>query len=208
MQAGAAVSSTSTSLVIGAPGADIVDGDGNLRTDAGAVYLINENDYAAADAADGTVDGVIDLVHVPDLARSYMFYGAAAGDAAGSTVSDTFIGAPGADLGGSDAGAIYTYSADELSRLDAMDGTVDHRIDLGDFSSTDHIVEGTEGDDYLERYAYRGDPNLDMVDNGDAADGSDDDVIRTLAATTSSPPRPGPTASMAARAPIPMPPDR
>jgi hypothetical protein len=91
--AGAAVSGTTVSdtwgpsLVIGAPGADIVDGDGNLRTDAGAVYLINENDYAAADAADGTIDGVIDLVHVPDLARSYMFYGAAAGDAAGSTVS-------------------------------------------------------------------------------------------------------------------------
>ncbi|MBL4558648.1 MAG: hypothetical protein JKP98_21025 [Rhodobacteraceae bacterium] len=41
-------------------------------SDAGSVYLINENDYAAADAADGTVDGVIDLVHVPDLARSYM----------------------------------------------------------------------------------------------------------------------------------------
>ncbi|MBL4559337.1 MAG: hypothetical protein JKP98_26865 [Rhodobacteraceae bacterium] len=61
-----------------------------------------------------------------------------------------------------------------------MDGTMDHRIDLGDFSSTDHIVEGTEGDDHLERYAYRGDPTLDMVDNGDAADGSDDDVIRAL----------------------------
>jgi hypothetical protein len=149
-------------------------------SDAGSVYLINENDYAAADAADGTVDGVIDLVHVPDLARSYMLYGAAAGDAAGSKVSDTFIGAPGADLGGSDAGAIYTYSADDLSRLDAMDGTMDHRIDLGDFSSTDHIVEGTEGDDHLERYAYRGDPTLDMVGNGDAADGSDDDVIRAL----------------------------
>jgi hypothetical protein len=184
-QAGAAVSSTTAwdswgpSLVIGAPGADIVDGDGNQRIDAGAVYLINENDYAAADAADGTVDGVIDLAHVPDLARSYMFYGAAAGDAAGSTVSGAFIGAPGSDLGGSDAGAIYTYSPDELSRLDAMDGTVDHRIDLGDFSSLNYIVEGTAGDDYLERYAYRGDPNLDMVDNGDAADGSDDDVIRT-----------------------------
>jgi hypothetical protein len=185
-QAGAAVSSTSLattwggSLVIGAPGADIVDGDGNLRIDAGAVYLINENDYAAADAADGTTDGVIDLAHVPDLARSYMFYGAAEGDAAGSSVSRAFIGAPGSDLAGSDAGAIYTYAPDELSRLDAMDGTVDHRIDLGDFSSTDHVVEGTEGDDHLERYAYRGDPNLDMVDNDDAADGSDDDVIRAL----------------------------
>jgi hypothetical protein len=61
-----------------------------------------------------------------------------------------------------------------------LDGTVDHRIDLGDFSSTDHVVEGTEGDDYLERYTYLNDPNLDMVDDGDAADGSDDDVIRAL----------------------------
>ena len=40
----------------------------------------------------------------------------------------------------------------------------------------DYIVEGTAGDDIID-VAYTGDPEGDMVDNGDALDGSDDDVI-------------------------------
>ncbi|WP_306005141.1 Hint domain-containing protein [Aquicoccus porphyridii] len=40
----------------------------------------------------------------------------------------------------------------------------------------DHVVEGTANDDSIDA-GYTGDPDGDMVDAGDAADGSDDDVI-------------------------------
>jgi hypothetical protein len=57
----------------------------------GEAYLISGADLAAADAADGTADGVIDLDFItdPDFDRSgsssYQFIGTEAGDYAGSS---------------------------------------------------------------------------------------------------------------------------
>ncbi|MDX1780869.1 MAG: Hint domain-containing protein [Thalassovita sp.] len=39
-----------------------------------------------------------------------------------------------------------------------------------------HVVEGSDGDDFIDTY-YTGDPEGDRVDSNDAADGSNDDVI-------------------------------
>ena len=47
---------------------------------AGEAYLIAAADLEALDAADGTVDGVIDLAHVQNGAASYRFVGADAKD--------------------------------------------------------------------------------------------------------------------------------
>ncbi|PTQ75089.1 Hint domain-containing protein [Celeribacter persicus] len=42
--------------------------------------------------------------------------------------------------------------------------------------TTDGIVEGTSGNDYIDT-AYTGDPEGDMIDAGDNADGNDDDIV-------------------------------
>ncbi|MYM54018.1 type I secretion protein, partial [Rhodobacteraceae bacterium GS-10] len=41
----------------------------------------------------------------------------------------------------------------------------------------DQVVEGGDGDDFIDPY-YTGDPEGDRIDNNDAADGSNDDVVR------------------------------
>jgi Ca2+-binding RTX toxin-like protein len=48
--------------------------------------------------------------------------------------------------------------------------------DIENLIIPDFIVEGTAGDDLIDA-AYTGDPQGDMVDAGDAADGSNDDMI-------------------------------
>ncbi|MGB1281166.1 MAG: hypothetical protein ACPG5V_14490, partial [Vibrio cyclitrophicus] len=69
-------------LIIGANWGD--DGGSDY---AGTSYLITAADLAAADAADGTTDGVIDLGNVSQQSSSYQFDGAAAYDYAGASVS-------------------------------------------------------------------------------------------------------------------------
>jgi outer membrane receptor protein involved in Fe transport len=60
---------------------------------SGEAYLISGADLAAADAADGAIDGVIDLDFItdPDFDRtgagSYQFIGTEGGDYAGVSVS-------------------------------------------------------------------------------------------------------------------------
>jgi hypothetical protein len=146
--AGAAVASAGdvdgdglADLIVGAP---YVDGNG---MDSGAVYLISGADLAAADAAVGSTDGVIDLDFItdPDFDRagagSYQFIGTEGGDLAGWAVSsagdvdndgraDLIIGAYGADGGGNASGEAYLIFGKQLAGLDAADGTADGVIDL------------------------------------------------------------------------------
>jgi hypothetical protein len=128
-------------LIVGAAWAD---GGGN---NSGEVYLISGADLAAADAADGAADGVIDLDFItdPDFDRtdagSYQFVGAESGDQVGWSVSsagdvdgdgraDLLVGAPTADGGGSTSGEASLILASDLADMDAADGTADGVIDL------------------------------------------------------------------------------
>lgn len=124
-----------TDLLIGARAAD---GGGE---DSGEFYLISGADLEAADLADGTADGVIDLDNIAGHTGSYRFIGqsegdqlgrslASAGDVDGDGLDDILIGAYGADTGGLDAGEGYLIFASELADLDAADGTVDGVIDV------------------------------------------------------------------------------
>ncbi len=119
-------------------GANRVDSGGN---NSGEAYLINASDLAAADLADGTADGVIDLGNVAAQTNSYQFTGTEALDFAGTSISsagdtdgdgkaDLLIGAPRADGGGSNSGEIYLITSSDLAAADAADGTVDGVIDL------------------------------------------------------------------------------
>src|SRR6056297_458073 len=68
-------------LIIGAVSAD---GGGS---GSGESYVITAADLSAADAADGSTDGVIDLDNVNEQSTSYQFIGTEANDLAGTSVS-------------------------------------------------------------------------------------------------------------------------
>ena len=121
-----------TDIVIGAPNHTV------RSTGDGAVYLVADRDLSMADAADGNVDGRIDLANVAALPDGWKFIGEAIDDEAGSSVTyggdidrdgraDVLIGAPGADI----AGAAYLVSGADLAPADAADGALDGTIDLG-----------------------------------------------------------------------------
>ncbi len=102
----------------------------------GAVYVMNAGDMAAADAADGTTDFVIDLANIAGLPNSYRIDGvdvndemgwsvSSAGDIIGTSADDLFIGARKADSGGEESGEAYLASLADLAAADAADGTTD-----------------------------------------------------------------------------------
>jgi hypothetical protein len=125
-------------LLIGAYLAD--DGGGG---NSGSTYLVNADDLAALDLADGTADGVISLTHVAATGTSYEFVGEDASDYSGHSVTsagdvdgdgndDLLIGAYLADDGGgSESGSTYFINSSDLAALDLADGTADGVIDLG-----------------------------------------------------------------------------
>ncbi len=113
----------------------------------GAVYLVSPADLSAADAADGTTDGVVGLANIPAQANSWKFVGEGAeeragisvgplGDVNGDNVPDLVIGAPGyrwAEV--PDPGQIYLVSGQGLKAADMADGDEDGIIDLAEIAS-------------------------------------------------------------------------
>ncbi len=134
-----------TDLIIGAA-SDWTDWSG----DEGAVYLLAGSDFAAADAADDSVDGVIGLANAAALPGSWKLVGARDNDGAGAAVAavgdidadgqaEVAIGAPGHDrdalqTAGWDAGAVYVVASGDLAALDADDGVADGVVELASAS--------------------------------------------------------------------------
>ena len=123
-------------VVIGAP---VFSRDARLENrETGAVYLVSMADVEAADAADGTPDGVIDLRLVAAQPRSWKLTSdgldyvgtsvASGGDVNGDGCSELLIGARAA--GNYFNGAAYLVSASDLPAADAADGAADGVVDI------------------------------------------------------------------------------
>ena len=162
-------------FLIGAPGADP-----NGAADAGEAYLISGADLPALDAADGVVDGIIEIANVAATGTSYQFNGETAGDNAGWSVSevgdvdgdglaDLLIGAPFSDAGGADSGAVYFISGGDLAALDAADGTVDGIIGLEHVAASgaaSYQINGIDPGDWAGlSIDGNGDPTNDTVND-------------------------------------------
>ena len=114
-------------LLVGAPYHDVAE----ERFNGGAAYLISGGSLAAADAADGDADGVIDLRQVAALPGSWKFIGrrwsnvgmkvSSAGDLNGDSLAELIVG--------SDQGP-YIVSSAGLGSMDGADGKPDGTIDL------------------------------------------------------------------------------
>ena len=130
-------------LLIGAP----EEAGPNFAWRIGAAYLVSPADLSAADTADGTTDGVVDLANIPTQANSWKFVGEGAeewaglsvgalGDMNGDDVPDLVIGAPGVRwLLEPDAGQAYLISGQGLKAADMADGDADGVIDLAQIAS-------------------------------------------------------------------------
>ncbi|MCY4531470.1 MAG: M12 family metallo-peptidase [Gammaproteobacteria bacterium] len=129
-----------------------VDGDGHSeliigakyhRQLKGAAYLVASRDFAVADAADGKIDGVIDLGNIASQDGSWKFVGeesrnlagtsvAAVGDIGGDGHADFVIGAPYHDIDElPNVGAAYLVSIADLADADAADEQIDGIVNLG-----------------------------------------------------------------------------
>ncbi|WP_164845372.1 FG-GAP repeat protein, partial [Pseudovibrio denitrificans] len=167
-------------FLIGASGAD---GGGNR---SGEVYLINASDLAAADAADGTTDGIIDLDNINEQTNSYQFIGTEANDRAGGVSSagdvdgdgkdDLLISAHNASGGGRFSGEVYLVNASDLAAADAADGTTDGVIDL------DNVNEQTGSYQFIGAEASD-QAGVSISSAGDVdGDGKDDLIIGAFTA--------------------------
>ena len=153
-------------LILGAPGAD----PDTARADAGQVYLLFGSEQGFPVTFDiGSVDGK----------SGFALNGAAAGDAAGSSIAaigdlnndgigDVAVGAPGADSNGQDAGASYVF----FGALDfaVAEGLASLFFDTGPITSLadaqSAISNAMPTSSFL---AYQVDyPNSDSVDTVDA----------------------------------------
>jgi Ca2+-binding RTX toxin-like protein len=141
-------------------------GDGNdtvILGDGGGARVV-EGFTGPTDNGDGTYSGV-DVLNVSGLT-----------DGSGDPVNtgDVTLGDDG------DGNAVLGFPNGESLTLIGIDpGDINSRaalVAMGIPGGRDYIVSGTTGDDWISEF-YVGDPDGDMIDAGDALDGSDDDHV-------------------------------
>ena len=156
-------------VIIGATGHD---GTGSLWN-SGAAYVISAADLAAADAADGASDGVVNLAHIAGQPNSWKIVGeqanhhaggsvGLAGDLDGDGAEELYVGARWA---GDGRGALYVLSAARLSAADAADGTGDGVISLGRVAALPESWKLTGQDEYSQVGGVRSVPAADNAGN-------------------------------------------
>ena len=130
-------------FLIGAPH----ENEPNGASRRGAAYLVSPAALTAADVADGTADGVVELSNVPAQANSWKFVGeggnkqsgmsvGSLGDVNADGVPDLVIGAPGYRwTEDPDAGQVYLISGQSLKAADMADGDEDGVIELAEIAS-------------------------------------------------------------------------
>ncbi len=123
-------------LLVGARDADDPEaGKTTGNWSVGAAYFISGASLAAADAADGTVDGNVSLGAVAAQPRSWkvlghgpftrLGYSVAAGDLYGDDTAELVLGAPFSWLSGEPGGSAYVIALEDLPVADAADGAAD-----------------------------------------------------------------------------------
>ncbi|MCB1335939.1 MAG: Hint domain-containing protein [Maritimibacter sp.] len=184
--------------IIGGDGNDLLSGDGGndvLQAGAGVDTLAGGigNDTLNFNSLDGEVDTIV-LIDGGGADRVEYF------EAPVDNGDGTFTGADRLDVSGltSDGGttpvtvydvtvsddglgnALLSFPGGETVKLvgvaPASVSSLNALAALGIPDPRDFVVEGTAAGDIITG-TYTGDPDGDMVDAGDAADGSDDDVI-------------------------------
>ena len=143
-QAGSGVASSGdmdgdgyTDLIIGAR---FYDGE---DINQGAAYVVSGADFAAADAADGSADHIIELDQVASQPRSWQFLGEAAFNSLGQSIAavpdldgdgsaEVLLGAVGydADTERQTTGAVYLVASSDFAPADRADGMEDGVIEL------------------------------------------------------------------------------
>ena len=123
--------------------AELIIGVSRHQQAKGAAYLVASRDFAAADAADDAIDGVIDLGNIAPQEGSWKFVGEESGDRAGTSIVSVgdiggdghagfVIGAPYHDRDEiPNVGAAYLVSIADLAEADAADEQIDGIVDLG-----------------------------------------------------------------------------
>ncbi len=119
-------------LVVGASWHFGTDGTGEAGDRGGAAYLVARGDLAVLDAADGSVDGSIELASIGPGLRSLRLVGAP-GDGLGHFLAvGEFDGDGRPDLAiGGVPGVLHLLAAADIPLLDAADGDEDGTVDLG-----------------------------------------------------------------------------
>ena len=136
-----AANADGTAFLIGAPEQEV-----NGEAEVGAVYLVASPDLPSIDAADGMLDRMVRVAHVPEAPDSWKFVGegrwhgagesVAVGDIDGDGVTDAMIGAISYHCTDSRwwCGAAYLVSGADFEAADAADGTSDHTIALANIA--------------------------------------------------------------------------
>ena len=156
-----------------------------------ALYILPDDTLGRLAAADGTDDGVIDLANIAGVGGAYRIFASpdggylgaqtvAAANFDGDALGDYAIGVPqfasGDPVDGMEGAAYIVLGRKLRAADDAGDGVHDGTIFLTD-TLPDFVVQGTDGDDLIDLF-YTSDPTIDTLDDADAADGSNDDVVQ------------------------------
>lgn len=124
---------------------------------------------------DSDNDGILDVVEAGHGVTQATIDGS--GDTDGDGIMDAVDNVVGADVNDADVDGAGNVIQPDVDGDSATGTPLTNDFDWRDAAGDNFVVEGTAGNDVINS-AYTGDLDGDRVDNNDAADGSNNDVIR------------------------------